>query len=41
MLSVAFGLGGDVCYSAGADSTIRVWRIPDEAEDDPFSVYGE
>lgn len=41
MLSVAFGLGGEVCYSGGADSTIRVWRIPEEGEDDPFGVYGE
>lgn len=41
MLSVAFGLGGEVCYSGSSDSTIRVWRVPEESEDDPFSVYGE
>lgn len=41
VLSVAFGLGGEVCYSGSSDSTIRVWRVPEESEDDPFSVYGE
>lgn len=41
MLSVAFGVGGEVCYSGGVDSTIRVWRVPEEMEEDPFNVYGE
>lgn len=41
MLSVAFGEGGDICYSGSADSTIRVWRLPVEGGDDPFTIYGE
>ena len=42
MLSVAFGVGGDsdVCYSGSSDSTIRVWRIPEDLGDDPFDTYG-
>lgn len=40
MLSVAFGLGGDICFSGSSDSTIRVWQMPGEMGDDPFTVYG-
>ena len=40
MLTVAFGLGGDVCFSGSADSTIRVWKLPSEPGEDPFDIYG-
>lgn len=40
VLSVAFGLGGDICFSGSSDSTIRVWCIPGDLEDDPFGIYG-
>ena len=40
MLSVAYGMNGEVCYSGSTDSTIRVWRMPEEVSDDPFSIYG-
>ena len=41
MLSVAFGIKDDICFSGSADSTIRVWRLPKEGGDDPFIVYGK
>ena len=41
VLSVLFGLGGDICFSGSTDSTIRVWRIPGDLGDDPFDVYGK
>lgn len=41
MLSVAFGAGGDICFSGSTDSTIRVWRLPKEGADDPFGIYGK
>ncbi len=41
VLSVAFGIGGDICFSGSADTTIRVWQIPAEPGEDPFDLYGE
>ena len=40
MLSVAIGLGGEICFSGSADSNIRVWQLPGDFSD-PFDVYGK
>ena len=41
MLSVVFGIGGEICFSGSADSSIRVWQIPAEPGEDPFDLYGK
>ena len=41
VLSVAFGIGGDFCFSGSEDSTIRVWQLPAEPGEDPFDLYGK
>jgi len=41
VLSVVFGMGGEMCFSGSADSTIRVWQLPTEPGEDPFDLYGK
>ena len=41
VLSTAFGLGGDICFSGSTDCMIRVWRLPEDSGEDPFESYGK
>ena len=40
MLCVAMSTDGEVCYSAGCDTDIKMWQIPVELADQ-YDTYGE
>ena len=40
MLCVAMSTDGEVCYSAGCDTGIRMWQVPIELSDQ-YDTYGE
>ncbi len=40
VLCVAMSNSGEVCFSGGTDTTIRVWQLPRDLSD-AFSIYGK
>ncbi len=40
VLCVGVSEDGSTVYSGGADTSIRVWKLPSD-ESDPFDPYGE
>ena len=40
VLSLAIASSGDLCFSGGIDSTIRVWNMPNPSVD-PYDCFGK